>query len=89
MLGQYAKDDMGYLLEQSDRPGTIRVDRVLERNGKYETKSYHLPMGRFDNRTDRTSFVREPREKWAKADVERLHGGLKVAFEQIRSAQPK
>ena len=69
--------------------GTIRVDRLLERGGKYEPKSYYLPVGRFDNRTDRTSFVREPKEKWAKADVERLHGGLKIAFEQLRAAQPK
>lgn len=86
MLGQYAKDDMSYLLEQSDRPGTIRVDRLLEKDGKYVPKSYYLPVGRFDNRTDRTSFVREPKEKWAKPDVERLHGGLKVAFEQIAAA---
>ena len=89
MLGQYAKDDMGFLLEQSDRAGTIRVDRLLERGGKYEPKSYYLPVGRFDNRTDRTSFVREAKEKWAKADVERLHGGLKIAFEQLQAAQPK
>ena len=86
MLGQYAKDDMAYLLEQSDKPGTIRVDRVLEKDGKYVPKSYYLPVGRFDNRTDRTSFVREAKEKWAKPDVERLHGGLKVAFEQIAAA---
>lgn len=86
MLGQYAKDDMAYLLEQSDRAGTIRVDRVLERAGKYVPRSYYLPVGRFDNRTDRTSFVREAKEKWPKPDVERLHGGLKVAFEQIAAA---
>ena len=87
MLGQYAKDDMGYLLEQTDKPGTIRVDRLLEKNGKYEQRPYYLAVGRFDNRTDRTSFVREAKEKWARPDVERLHGGLKIAFEQINAAR--
>lgn len=89
MLGQYAKDDMAWLLEQSDKQGTIRVERLLEHAGKYETKVYHLPVGRFDNRVDLTSFVREPKEKWAKGDVDKLHGGLKVAFEQIKATRAK
>jgi hypothetical protein len=87
MLGQYAKDDMGWLLEQSDRASTIRVERVLEKNGRYEPKTYFLPVGRFDNRVDLTSFIREPKEQWAKADVEKIHSGLKVAFGQIHAAR--
>jgi hypothetical protein len=84
MLGQYGTDDMSYLLEQSDKPGTIRVERLLETNGKWETKIYHLPFGRLDNRVDLTTFVREPKEKWAPADVKKIHDGLAAGFADIR-----
>lgn len=87
MLGQYAHDDMAFLMEESGRPGTIRVERLLERGGKYEQKAYSLPVGRFDNRVDKTSFVREAKESWKAADVERLHAGLKVAFQQLGAAR--
>jgi hypothetical protein len=84
MLGQYGTDDMDYLLSQSDKAGTIRVERLLETNGKWEAKNYHLPFGRLDNRVDLTTFVREPKEKWAPADVKKLHDGLAAGFATIR-----
>lgn len=84
MLGQYGCDDMGYLLAQSDRPGTVRVERLVEHGGRYETRVFHLPVGRFDNREDLTTFVRAPREAWAPADVTRLEAGLKPAFAALR-----
>lgn len=84
MLGQYGTDDMDYLISQSDAPGTIRVERVLEKHGKYESRAYHLPVGRFDNRVDKTTFVREPQERWKGDDVKKLHDGLKIAFSQMK-----
>jgi hypothetical protein len=83
MLGQYGTDDMAWLLEQSDRPGTIRVERVVPVGDRYETKVYHLPVGRFDNRSDLTSFIREDQKLWKAEDVEAIHGGLKAAFDQL------
>jgi hypothetical protein len=80
MLGQYGTDDMAWLLGQSDRPGTIRVERVVETHGKYATRVFHLPVGRFDNREDLTTFVRAPREEWKAEDVRRLHAGLRAAL---------
>jgi hypothetical protein len=80
MLGQYGTDDMAWLLGQSDRPGTIRVERVVESGGKYATRVFHLPVGRFDNRDDLTTFVRAPREEWRAEDVQRLHAGLRAAL---------
>jgi len=80
MLGQYGCDDMAWLLEQSDRPGTIRVERVLQAGDRHTTHSFHLPVARFDNRQDLTTFVREDRASWNPADVAKLHGGLKAAF---------
>lgn len=80
MLGQYGCDDMAYLLEQSDRPGTIRVDRLVAEGDRYSTRTWHIPASRFDNRQDLTTFVREPREAWKPADVAAIHGGLKETF---------
>ena len=80
MLGQYGCDDMAWLLDQSDRPGTIRVERVLQAGDRHTTHSFHLPVARFDNRQDLTTFVREDRASWNPADVAKLHGGLKAAF---------
>ena len=83
MLGQYGTDDMAWLLEQSDRPGTIRVERIVPEGDRYTTKVYHLPVARFDNRRDLTTFVREDRSLWKPEDVKAIHDGLKAAFDQL------
>ena len=83
MLGQYGTDDMAWLLEQSDRPGTIRVERIVPEGDRYATKVVHLPVARFDNRRDLTTFVREDRSLWKPEDVKAIHDGLKAAFDQL------
>jgi hypothetical protein len=83
MLGQYGTDDMAWLMEQSDRPGTIRVERTIQQGDRYATKTFHLPVARFDNRSDLTTFVREDQKLWKPAYVQAIHGGLKVAFDQL------
>jgi hypothetical protein len=85
MLGQYGCDDMAWLMEQSDRPGTIRVERIVPEGDRYLTKIYHLPVARFDNRNDLTTFVREDQKLWKAEDVQAIHGGLKAAFDQLAS----
>jgi len=84
MLQQYGTDDMDYLLSQSDKPGTIRVERIIASQGKHTARVFHLPFGRLDNRVDRTTFVRAPKEQWSPADVKKLHDGLVEAFAAIR-----
>ena len=75
MLGDYGCDDMTWLIEQSGRPDTLRVDaRGTPRE---------LAVARFDNRVDKTSFVRADREKWAAADVKALHEGLAGALGRL------
>lgn len=93
MLGQYGCDDLGHLMESSDRPGTIRVDRVFESPGAagrpvYRARTFHVPVARVDNRADKTSFLRAPREAWAGKDVEALHAELRQAFRALCSARP-
>lgn len=87
MLGQYGTDDMAWLLEQSDRPGCIKVDRIVVEGGFYKTRAFYLPAARFDNRADLTTFIRRPRERWEQGEVAAIHAGLKTAFEAIRAAQ--
>ena len=56
MLGDYGCDDMEWLIQHSDRPDTVRI----ETHGRI----YHLPVARFDNRVDKTTFVRAERPAW-------------------------
>lgn len=78
MMGDYGCDDMEWLLEHSERPGTIRIEA--------RGRAYDIPVARFDNRTDKTTFVREDRSEWKKEDVEALHAGLAGALEELARA---
>lgn len=80
MLGQYGCDDMAWLLERSDCPGTIQVERIVAEGDRFATRIYNLPAARFDNRKDLTTFVREPKETWSPSDVAAIHAELKAAF---------
>ena len=77
MYGDYGVCDMAYQLEQSAKPDTVQVDK----NGN----TYFLPLGRFDNRVDRTSFIRE--ETWKEDDVAALQAGMREAFDQLFHGQ--
>ena len=88
MLGQYGTDDMDWLIAQSDRPNTVLVERIFEDkapNGRvsYRDRVFHLPVARFDNRSDKTSFVRAEPASWKKADVDALHTGLRTALDVL------
>ena len=75
MMGDYGCDDIDYLISQSDKPCTV----LVEAHGK----TYHLPIGRFDNRVDKTSFIHGDRDTWKAEDVDALHAGLKLAFDEL------
>jgi hypothetical protein len=75
MRQDYGTDDMIWLIEQSDRPGTIRV----EAHGTV----YHLPVAVFDNRTDKTSFLRADSETWPEEAVAGLQAELAEAFANL------
>jgi hypothetical protein len=83
MLAHYGTDDMAWLMEQSDRPDTVKVDRLVVEGDRYAARTYYLPAARFDNRTDKTSFVRAPQAEWRAADIDAIHGGLKVALQTL------
>lgn len=75
MLGDYGMDDMAYLVESSNKPGCVRVET--------RGRTFHLPVSRFDNRVDKTSFVRGERAAWPAESVRELHAGLKAAFSHL------
>lgn len=75
MLGDYGCDDIAWLIETSDIPGAIRIEA--------HDRVFHLPTARLDNRVDKTSFVRKPREQWEPSEVASLGNALKEAFGQL------
>lgn len=78
MMKDYGCDDIAYLLEQASKPDTVEI----EKGGK----RYTMPLRRFDNRVDKTSFIREPQDKWSSADVAALHEGLGGALFSLAKA---
>lgn len=90
MLSEYGCDDMEWLISQSDKPNTVKVERLVEAVNDagervYKMKTWYLPVGRFDNRVDKTSFIRNPRESWTEEQITALHEELRSAFAALRT----
>ena len=75
MYGDYGVCDMAYLLETSGRADAVKA--------VHGGQDYYLPVGRFDNRVDKTSFIREEPDDWSAADVAELQRGMREAFDQL------
>lgn len=75
MLGDYGCDDMEYLIGNSEIEGTITV--------KAHGKTYHIPVGVFDNRVDKTSFLRAEPEKWDPELVKEVTAAIKTATDTM------
>lgn len=75
MMGDYGCDDMAWLIEHGGRPDTVSIETRGRR--------HELPVARFDNRVDKTTFVRADPQQWAPADVRALHEGLGGALERL------
>jgi len=75
MMNDYGTDDLEWLEGQAEKPNTVPV----EAHGR----KYSLPIGRFDNRVDKTSFLREDADKWKPEDVKAVHEGLKNALDKL------
>ena len=78
MRNDYGCDDMAHLLETSTVPNAITVHA--------HGNEYHLPIGRFDNRVDKTTFVRADPSEWDPKLVEDLHTGLAEGLGKMWSA---
>jgi len=77
MMNDYGCDDMDWLEKNSAVPGAITIESL---NGRF-----NIPVGRFDNRVDKTSFLREDKKNWPKDKVDAVHNGLKSALDRLYS----
>jgi hypothetical protein len=75
MLNDYGCDDIDWLESTSSKPGTVEVD--------VRGRTVFVPIARFDNRVDKTSFIREPREKWKSEEIRAVHQGLAGALSKL------
>ena len=77
MLGDYGCDDMEYLITHSEKQNTLTVPAY--------GKKYYLPIGIFDNRKDKTSFLRESPEKWDPKLVDDVTAAIRTATDTMYS----
>lgn len=68
MFGDYGCDDIQWLVDHARRPATIPIDA--------HGRTFDLPIARFDNRVDKTSFLRGDTAAWTEQQVADLRGGL-------------
>ena len=71
MLGDYGCDDMEYLIQQSDEPNTVSFMK--------EGKKWTIPIGVFDNRVDKTSYLRRDKETWTDEEIAEMTKGIQNA----------
>ena len=77
MLNDYGCDDMDYLEKTSEVPGTITVTS--------HGQKFHLPIARFDNRVDKTSFLRGEKHEWDPKMVADVTSGIRSATDKLIS----
>ncbi|HAH30912.1 MAG TPA: hypothetical protein DCL44_01205 [Elusimicrobia bacterium] len=79
MINDYGTDDMDWLEKNTEVPGTVTVSAGGQK--------FHLPIGRFDNRVDKTSFLRDDKAKWPVESVNSVRNGIKAATDKLYSMQ--
>ena len=77
MRSDYGTDDLEWLLETSGRPSTVAVEAWGER--------FEIPTARFDNREDRTSFLRADRSEWPADSVADVNRRLSEALALLQA----
>ncbi len=75
MLKEYGCDDMLYLKETSEVEDTITI--------RAYGNTYHLPLGIFDNRVDKTTPFRSRPEFWKPEQIEEVTEGIRQATETM------
>lgn len=79
MLNDYGCDDMTWLEETSGKPGTVSIAA--------RGRTFEVPLARFDNRVDKTSFIRDDENTWRPEQVSAIHEGLKTALMKLSRAR--
>jgi hypothetical protein len=75
MLNDYGCDDMQYLLDHTEVKDTVTV--------KNYGRTWHVPAGVIDNRSDMTSFLRADAKEWKKEDINTITNALKATVDTM------
>ncbi len=81
MMNDYGCDDMDWLEQNAVKPGTVTIEAW--------GKTFNIPVARFDNRVDRTSFIRNDPSEWKPDEIKAIHAGLREALEKLYSLAKK
>ena len=73
MFTEYGCDDIDWMCQYSKIPQSI----VVEAHGR----NYSIPIAKFDNRVDKTSFLRDNPKNWKAEQVKAVHDGLRGALQ--------
>jgi len=75
MRDEYGTDDIEWLMEHNERTGTVTVSA--------HGRTFHVPIVRFDNRIDRTSFLRADPAEWDQHRLDELRTALTEDFARL------
>lgn len=75
MMNDYGCDDMEYLGKLANKPDCVLV--------KAHGKDYYLPIARFDNRVDKTTFLRADPKAWKPEDVKAVRDQIKGGLDKV------
>lgn len=75
MYEEYGRDDIGELLACARKPGTLPVTA--------DGAAYDIPFERFDNRQDKTSFLRGEPSEWSEESIAPLDAAIFPATEAL------
>jgi hypothetical protein len=78
MMNDYGCDDMDWLEAHAEARGAVTVES--------DGRKFNIPIARFDNRVDKTSFLRADKKDWKPGDVKAVHEGLKAALDKLALA---
>jgi len=79
MLKEYGTDDIFWLEKTSEKSNTVTVIK--------DSKKFLIPLGVFDNGSDRTTFLRSDSDLWDKNKVEEIKQALKSTFDLLFQIQ--
>lgn len=77
MRREYGVDDMEWLRDNSDVDDTIVITKGA--------RNFYIPVAFFDNRVDKTTFLRQERNLWDENKTEIVSRLLKIAFQRLYS----
>ncbi len=75
MQREYGIDDMEWLRDNSNIDDTIMITKG--------SRIFYIPVAFFDNRVDKTTFLRQEKNLWDENKIEVVSRLLKVAFQKL------